>query len=106
MSGLRRVNPLYAAAAALAIATVIFAGLTTGRGGTAAGRTASVYDDGPGGVAALRHAIDAIGGTTSPPQGGTFSIRAARGGGLFLLRATRPVTPRGLQDRCAVLRPG
>ena len=106
MSRLRRVNPLYAAAAALAIVTLIFTALTTGQGGTVAGRTASVYDDGPGGAAALRHAIDAIGGTTSALEGDTFSIDAGRVGILFMLGATELVTPADVATVRAFLRAG
>src|SRR2546428_8783899 len=106
MSRLRRVNPLYAAAAALAIVTLICTALPTGKGGTVAGRTASVYDDGPGGAAALRHAIDAIGGPTAALEGDTFSIDAARVGVLFMLGATELVTPGDVETVRAFLRAG
>jgi uncharacterized protein DUF4350 len=106
MSGLRRVNAFYVAAAVLAIATVVFAALTTGSGGTAAGRSASVYDDGAGGAAPLRRAIEAIGGTTSTLQGESFSIDRARVGVVFMLGATELVTPQDAQVVRSFVRAG
>ena len=69
---MRRLNPLYLLAALLAIATLVFAFVTTSAP-TASGRTGSVYDDGPGGTAALRRYLEAMGASTSIVQGDRFA---------------------------------
>ena len=62
---MRRLNPLYLLAGLLAIATVVFAFATVSSGPPSSGRTGSVYDDGAGGAAALRHYLEAMGATTT-----------------------------------------
>jgi len=89
---MRRLNPLYLLAALLAIATIVFAFATTSAP-TASGRTGSVYDDGPGGTAALRRYLEAMGANTTTVQGDRFAPNASAASVLFILGATEAMTP-------------
>ena len=89
---MRRVNPLYLLAAVLAIAVVVFAFATVGTAPTSPGRTGSVYDDGPGGAAALRRYLAAMGASTTTVQGDRF-VPDPSASVLFILGATEAVTP-------------
>jgi len=89
---MRRLNPLYVLAGLLAIATIVFAFATTSAP-TASGRTGSVYDDGPGGAAALRRYLEAMGASTTTVQGDRFAPGASAASVLFILGATEAVTP-------------
>jgi hypothetical protein len=64
-----------------------------------------VYDDGPGGAAALRHAIERVGGTTKTLQGDVFAIGSDTGV-VFILGATEIVTPQDVAVVRAYLRSG
>lgn len=88
---MRRINPLYLLATILAIATIVFAFATVGSGPSSA-RTGSVYDDGPGGAAALRRYLEAMGADTTTVQGDRFAPDAAASV-LFILGATEAITP-------------
>jgi len=90
---MRRPSPLYLLAALLAIATIVFAFATVGSEPTASGRTGSVYDDGPGGAAALRRYLQAMGASTTTLQGDRFVPDAAAASVLFILGATEAITP-------------
>jgi hypothetical protein len=87
----RRINPVYALAIFLALATIAYAILTTQPNYGA--RTGSVFDNGPGGAGALRRAIERVGGMTTVLQGDVFAIDASRVGVVFLLEARELLTP-------------
>jgi uncharacterized protein DUF4350 len=72
----RRIDPLYALAAVLFLVTLAVLVVTTSSGptSTATSRSASVYDDGPGGAGTLRRFLTAMGASTTTIQGETFSI--------------------------------
>lgn len=88
---MRRPSPLYLLAGLLAIATIVFAFATTSAP-TASGRTGSVYDDGPGGTAALRRYLQAMGANTTTVQGDRFAPDASAASVLFILGATEAMT--------------
>jgi len=90
---MRRPSPLYLLAALLAIATIVFAFATVGAAPTSSARTGSVYDDGPGGAAALRRYLEAMGASTTTIQGDRFLPDASTASVLFILGATEAVTP-------------
>lgn len=86
----RRVDPLYLAAAGLLLLTVIVV-LVTARGTTGSeDRTGSVYDDGPGGAAAVRTYLSSLGAETTTLAGDTFAPAGARV--VILLGASELVT--------------
>jgi hypothetical protein len=89
---MRRVNPLYLLAAVLAIAVVVFAFATVGTAPTSSDRTGSVYDDGPGGAAALRRYLAAMGANTTTVQGDRF-VPDPSASVLFILGATEVIAP-------------
>lgn len=89
---MRRVNPLYLLAALLAIAVVVFAFATVGAAPTSSERTGSVYDNGPGGAAALRRYLAAMGANTTTVQGDRFAPDPTASV-LFILGATEAITP-------------
>jgi len=89
-----RIDLLYVLAAVLFVATVAYAAITVGPTDTTGlARTASVYDEGPGGAALLRRWLESIGARTAVVQGDRFAPAAARMGVLFMLGATEPLTP-------------
>jgi len=89
---MRRPSPLYLITAILAVATIVFALATVGTTPTTAARTGSVYDDGPGGAAALRRYLEALGASTTTVQGDRFSTDSSASV-LFILGATEAITP-------------
>ena len=89
---MRRPSPLYLLAAILAVAVVVFAFATVGTAPTSSERTGSVYDDGPGGAAALRRYLVAMGASTTTVQGDRF-VPDPSASVLFILGATEAVTP-------------
>src|SRR5258705_8250015 len=89
---MRRVNPLYLLAALLAIAVVVFAFATVGSAPTSSAPTGSVYDEGPGGAAALRRYLAAMGASTTTVQGDRFAPDPSASV-LFILGATEAMTP-------------
>ena len=93
MRRLRRIHPLYYLAIVLFIATLAASALTSDTSGGVA-RSASVYDQGPGGTAALRKYLDAMGASTTTLQGDTFAPDPQQVGVLFMLGASEPVTER------------
>jgi hypothetical protein len=91
MRRLRRVHPLYWLALVLFVVALAASALTAGSGEEA--RTASVYDNGSGGAAALRRFFDAMGATTTTVQGDTFAIDPERTAVLFILGPSEAITP-------------
>src|SRR5919204_532405 len=89
---LRRVHPLYYAAVALFIIAFALTALTAGSPG-GPGRSGSVYDQGPGGTAALRTFLEAMGISTVTVQGDSFRVDPAQVAILFMLGPTEAVTP-------------
>jgi hypothetical protein len=89
---LRRVHPLYWLALVLLIAALVASAVTadTSRG---ASRSASVYDAGPGGTAALRKYLEAMGASTTTVQGDTFAADPSKIGVLFMLGPSEAFTP-------------
>ena len=69
---MRRIDPLYLASGVLAVITITVLIITTAAPSSSATRTGSVSDTGPGGAAALRHYLDAMGAATRVLQGDTF----------------------------------
>ncbi|HKY50984.1 MAG TPA: DUF4350 domain-containing protein [Candidatus Limnocylindria bacterium] len=90
---MRRPSPLYLLAAILAVATIVFAVATVGSSPAGTGRTGSVYDDGPGGAAALRRYLEAMGATTTTLQGDRYVPEVSAASVLFILGATEAFTP-------------
>lgn len=93
MRALRRVHPLYWLALALLVASVVFTAATA-KAPESVARTASVYDAGPGGAAALRRYLDVMGAATITLQGDAFDPDPARVGVLFVLAPAELVTTR------------
>src|SRR5256885_15916533 len=91
---MRRPSPLYLLAAALAVATIVFAFATVGAAPTSSGSTGSVYDEGAGGAAALRRYLAAMGANTTTVQGDRF-VPDSRISVLFILGASEAITPTG-----------
>ena len=86
----RRMNPLYLASAALAIFTVVVLIATTVAPSSAASRSGSLSDGGPGGATALRRYLEAMGATVSVAQGDSFD--ATTGNVLLMIGASEIVT--------------
>jgi hypothetical protein len=96
---MRRIHPIYAGALLLLVVTIAVAIAAGGRGvDTGANRTASVHDDTPGGAAALRRYLDAMGARTMVIEGDTFRI-PSEVTTLFILGSSEVVTA---QDAVAV----
>ena len=92
MKRLRRVHPLYYLALVLFIAALAASVLTADTSGGAS-RSASVYDAGPGGAAALRTYLEAMGASTTTVQGDTFAADPSEVGVLFMLGPSEAFTP-------------
>ena len=88
---LRHVHPLYYLALVLFIAALAASALTAGTSGGVA-RSASVYDTGPGGAAALRKYFEAMGASTTTVQGDTFAADPSEVGVLFILGPSETFT--------------
>ena len=91
MKQLRRVHPLYYLALVLFIAALVASALTADSSGGVA-RSASVYDTGPGGTAALRNYFEAMGASTTTVQGDTFAADPSQVGVLFMLGPSEAFT--------------
>lgn len=91
---LRRIDPLYALALLLFVATVAFSVVTAGgRDETGIARSASVFDQGPGGAALLRRYFESLGAQTVIVAGDRFSPASSGAAVLFVLGASDPFTP-------------
>jgi uncharacterized protein DUF4350 len=100
----RRIDPLYLASAALLVVTlVVLAATTTGPASTSV-RSASAYDTGTGGAAALRRYLEAMGATTATVQGESFAIPQAAV--LLILGASEAVGDTDVQQLRAFVRSG
>ncbi len=95
---MKRPSPLYLIAAALAVATIVFAFATVGAAPTSSERTGSVFDDGAGGAAALRRYLGAMGARTTTLEGDRFAPDASAASVLFILGATEAITPADAQN--------
>jgi hypothetical protein len=91
MKRLRRVHPLYFVALILFIAALVASALTADTSGGVS-RSASVYDSGPGGTAALRKYLEAMGASTTTIQGDTFAADPSQIGVLFMLGPSETFT--------------
>ena len=91
MRRLRRVHPLYWLALVLFIAALVASALTADTSGGVS-RSASVYDAGPGGTAALRKYLEAMGAFTMTVQGDTFAADPSQIGVLFMLGPSEQFT--------------
>ena len=91
MKQLRRVHPLYYLALVLFVAALAASALTADSSG-GIGRSASVYDTGPGGTAALRKYFDAMGASTMTVQGDTFAADPSQVGVLFMIGPSEAFT--------------
>ena len=87
---MRRVHPLYLVSALLVVVTLVFILVQT-TAPSSGGRTASAYDNGPGGAGALRRYLESMGATTATLQGSAFTPGGARV--LFILGASELVSP-------------
>ena len=94
---MKRIDPLALLAGVLFIALAALAVASGGAGGVAGpaaiGRSASIFDETPGGAAVLRRYLEASGVTVVPVQGDRFAPSGAAVTTLFLLGATDPVEP-------------
>jgi hypothetical protein len=88
----RRVDPLVIVGAALLGLMLVLTALTARSDDQGHGRSASVYDEGPGGVATLRRLIDALGARTTTLEGDRFAPRIETSQVLFILSASELVT--------------
>lgn len=100
---MRRIHPLYVVSALLVVATLVFLAIA-GTGPAGQGRTGSVYDAGPGGAAALRRYVEAMGARTTTLQGSTFAPRDARV--VLVLGASELITAEDAQRMRAFVRAG
>ena len=91
MKRLRRVHPLYWLALVLFIAALVASALTADTSGGVS-RSASVFDAGPGGTAALRKYLEAMGASTTTVQGDTFAADPSQIGVLFMLGPSEQFT--------------
>ena len=91
MKRLRRIHPLYYLALVLFVAALAASALTADRSGGVS-RSASVYDNGPGGTAALRRYFEAMGASTTTVQGDTFAADPSEVGVLFMLGPSEAFT--------------
>lgn len=91
MKRLRRIHPLYYVAMLMFIAAIVASALTADSSGGVA-RSASVYDKGPGGAAALRSYLEAMGALTTTVQGDTFAADPAEIGVLLMLGPSEAFT--------------
>jgi hypothetical protein len=91
MRRLRRVHPLYYFALLLFVAALAASALTADTSGGVS-RSASVYDTGPGGTAALRKYLEAMGATTTTVQGDTFAADPSQVGVLLMLGPSEAFT--------------
>ena len=91
MKQLRRVHPLYFVALILFIVALVASALTADTSGGVS-RSASVYDTGPGGTAALRNYLEAMGASTTTVQGDTFAADPSQVGVLFMLGPSETFT--------------
>jgi len=105
MRRLGRVHPLYWLALVLFVASIAVTALAA-RAPQDLGRTASVFDDGPGGTAALRRYLGAMGATTLVLEGDTFAPDPERAGLLFMLAPSELVTTRDIDALRAYLEAG
>lgn len=86
----RRIEPLYLVSAALFVVTVVLVFVTASAPSGSDSRSASVYDDGAGGAAALRRFLTGMGADTRTIQGDAFDPGDARV--LVILGASELVT--------------
>ncbi|MDQ2914565.1 MAG: DUF4350 domain-containing protein [Chloroflexota bacterium] len=91
MKRLRRVHPLYYLALLLFIAALVASAVTADSAGGVS-RSASVYDAGPGGTAALRKYLEAMGASTTTVQGDVFTADPSEVGVLFMLGPSETIT--------------
>ena len=102
----RRPDPLVLVGVVLLAVTVILTALGTRSNDENHGRTASVYDEGPGGAATLRRLIDSMGVRTTTIEGDRFDPRVQSAKVLFLISATEFVTVQDVAAVRAYLRDG
>ena len=96
----RRIDPLLVAGALLVLLVIALTALgATGAAEKDRGRTASVYDEGPGGAATLRRLIEAVGMRTGTVEGDRFAPQVESARVLFMLQPSELVT---VQDVAAV----
>ncbi len=90
---MRRIHPLYVIGAILALASLALAVATSGRTaeGDPLGRSASVYDDGPGGASAVRGYLEVMGARTIVVQGDRFAVPETASV-LFILGASESIS--------------
>ncbi len=88
----RRVDPLVLIGVVLLALTVVLAAVGTRADDEDHGRTASVYDEGPGGAATLRRLVDALGVRTTTLEGDSFAPRIGSARVLFMLGASELVS--------------
>ena len=105
MSG-RRLDPLVIVGAVLLAVTLALTALGARTDDQDHGRTASVYDEGPGGAATLRRLLGAIGMRTITLEGDRFAPRIENARVLFMLRASELVTVQDVEAVRIYLRDG
>src|SRR5437763_1047835 len=97
---MRRIDPLALVALGLFALLAALAVATGGTGATGSGptlrRSASIYDDSPGGASVLRRYFEAVGRTVVAVRGERFAPTDAGVTTLFLLGTTDPIEPADL----------
>jgi len=102
----RRIDPLVVAGAVLLAFALALTAFGMRSEDQDHGRTASVYDEGPGGAATLRRLIDALGVRTTTLEGDRFAPRIEDARVLFMLRPSELVTVEDVAAVRAYLRDG
>ena len=100
----RKVDPLHVASAVIAIAAIVVLFATTTSPSASTSRSGSVYDQGPGGAAALRRYLEAMGARTTTIQGGSFAPGDARV--IFILGVSEGVSDADVAELRAFVRSG
>ena len=100
----RRIDPLYAASAVVAVITLVVLVITATGPSSGPSRTGSVFDDGPGGAGALRRYIVAMGANAITLEGETFDPSGARV--VLILGADEAITTADVDKLRAFVRDG
>lgn len=102
----RRIDPLVVIGAVLLGLTLVLVAAGSHFDDSDHGRTASVYDEGPGGAAALRRLLQALGIRTATLEGDSFTPRLQSASVVFMLNASEPVSAQDVAALRAYVRDG
>ena len=102
----RRIDPLVAVGAVLLGLTLVLAAAGSAGDDADHGRTASVYDEGPGGAATLRRLMQTLGVRTTTLEGDAFAPRVQTATVMFMLNASELVSARDVAALRSYLQDG